>query len=179
MLIGKISRVCSLFLLACILLSGCQKPATYVQDATVILEQGDPLEARALFEKAISVGTQKAEAYRGLAICYYEEEDYLKARGAFSKALHEGTKETGSFYHLWGTCEMKVGEMKASIDLFEKGLALGDASPEAAKEMEFNIISAYESLKDYDTVRAKLADYIAKYPDDEVAKKEADFFATQ
>lgn len=173
------NKLIVMIVVACIFVSGCQQPMTYVQDAVAQMEQGEPENAMVLFEKAISKGVQKAEAYRGLGICYYEEGDFLKARGAFAKALLEGTKETGSLYHLWGTSEMQLGNMAAAIELFEKGLAMGDSSAEVTKEMEFNIICAFEKLEDYEVVKARLVDYVEKYPEDEAAKRELDFFATR
>ena len=41
--------------------------------------------------------------------------------------------------------------------------------------MEFNQIAAYEKLYDWESAKAKIEEYIAKYPDDEAAKKEAEF----
>ena len=37
--------------------------------------------------------------------------------------------------------------------------------------MHFNMIVAYEQMKDWESAKAKLKEYLAEYPDDEAAKK--------
>ncbi|MDE6937143.1 MAG: tetratricopeptide repeat protein, partial [Lachnospiraceae bacterium] len=43
----------------------------------------------------------------------------------------------------------------------------------------FNSIAAYEKLGDMDTARTLLKEYVADYPDDESAVKEAQFWETR
>ena len=47
------------------------------------------------------------------------------------------------------------------------------------KEMHFNMIVAYEQMKDWESAKAKLKEYLAEYPDDEAAKKELEFLETR
>lgn len=45
--------------------------------------------------------------------------------------------------------------------------------------MHFNMIVAYEQMKDWESAKAKLKEYLAEYPDDEAAKKELEFLETR
>ena len=47
------------------------------------------------------------------------------------------------------------------------------------QEIQFNVIVCYEKLEDWDNAKAKLEDYVAAYPDDEKAAKEAEFLKTR
>ena len=41
------------------------------------------------------------------------------------------------------------------------------------------MIVAYEQMKDWESAKAKLKEYLAEYPDDEAAKKELEFLETR
>jgi len=47
------------------------------------------------------------------------------------------------------------------------------------QEMSYNEIIAYEKLHDWSSAKAKISAYVEKYPDDEKAKKEAEFLETR
>jgi len=166
----------TLAVVAGLLLGGCN---TKELSGTELLEQGSYEAAVEKFEEAIDAGRNIEEAYRGLGIAYWEMEDYQRARGAFSKALNNGAEETGTIYNFLGVCDLKMGYMENALEWFDKGLETEGNSEEMIREMEFNQIAAYEGLEDWDKVREKLDSYLAKYPDDEQAQKEADFLETR
>ena len=45
--------------------------------------------------------------------------------------------------------------------------------------MLYNEVMAYERLKDWEGAKVKMAAYVAKYPDDTDAQKEAEFLETR
>lgn len=165
------------------LLTGCSNP---VKNGTEFLEQKEYSQAVEAFDEAIEKwdGKEKyadavAEAYRGKGIAYFEQKDYNNAKDAFLKALDEGTKQTGTIYNFLGICEMNLNNPAEAITYFQQGTACEDAAAELIQEMEFNQISAYEQLKDWESAKAKMAEYIAKYPEDSEAVREAEFLETR
>lgn len=177
-------KKCLAVLAVCgIVLTGCSSP---VEDGTKLLEEKNYSQAIESFDEAIEKwdGKEKyadavAEAYRGKGIAYWEQNDYNNAKEAFLKALDEGTEKTGTIYNFLGICEMNLENPAGAIQYFEQGLACEGNSSELAQEMEFNQISAYEQLKDWENAKVKIAEYTAKYPDDAEAAKEAEFLATR
>lgn len=120
-----------------------------------------------------------ADAYRGMGIAYWELKDYTNAKEAFGQAIEYGTKETSTLYNFLGTCEMQLKNYEDAVIYYEKGLEIADGSSELMQEMAFNQIVAYENLKDWDNAKAKMSVYIAAYPEDVEAKKEAEFLETR
>lgn len=47
------------------------------------------------------------------------------------------------------------------------------------QEMEYNEIICYEQTADWENAKQKITEYTEKYPDDENAKKEAEFLETR
>ena len=47
------------------------------------------------------------------------------------------------------------------------------------KEMQYNIIVAYEQMEDWESAKVKLEEYLENYPNDKSAKKEAEFLKTR
>lgn len=170
-------RIMVMSLLLVFALTGCiSNPYKKGVDA---LENGKYEEAAEQFGEAIEKDKNKADSYRGLGIALWETEDYEGAKEAFENALAEGSKKTGTLYNFLGSCELKVGDAKKAVSYFEDGLDAEKNSEELTKEMSFNRIVAYEKLKDMDTAKKLLTEYLSDYPDDEAAKKEVEFLETR
>lgn len=167
----------SAFLFLCIILTGCGKRE--YRDGMEKLEDGQYEEAVGHFERAIEEEYSIGDAYRGIGIAKWETGDYEGAAAAFEMALSNGSEEDGTLYHLSGACKMQLKEWTAAIEYYEKAISLGDCTDEVLKEMKFNVIAAYEELKDWESAKIKLAEYTAEYPDDEQAAKEAEFLETR
>lgn len=114
-----------------------------------------------------------------MGLVYWEQQKYEEARNAFQKALNAGTEKTGTLYNLLASCEMQLGDYQSALNHYNLGLQSEGNSAELTQEMEFNQIAAYEKLYDWESAKAKIEEYIAKYPDDEAAKKEAEFLRTR
>lgn len=168
--------------LAAGMLSGC---ADAVRDGTKALDEGRYEEAQKLFQEAVKEGKETADAYRGLGMAYYEQEDYGSALEAFQTALDEGGKQTVQIYNLMGICGMNLSEYDSALEYFQAGLALAetasgeDADARMIREMRYNEIVCYEQTADWENAKQKMSQYLADYPGDEAAEKEARFLETR
>lgn len=167
------------------ILAGC---ASAAKDGTDALEAGDYEQAVTLFQEAASSDDRDkaAQGYRGLGMAYYETEDYEAALSAFQSALDNGTEQTTQLYNLMGVCAMQTEDYADALSYIQSGLALADSqegedAPDASliQEMKYNEIICCERQGDWDTAKEKVAEYLADYPDDETAQKEADFLETR
>ena len=164
--------------LAFALLTGCRE-ASY-HHAVEELEEGNYQEAASDFETSIKLEVSLADSYQGLGICRYELEDYEGAMEALEESVEAGEEESFQMEQMMGNCALALEDYESVISYFEKAIALGEAGQEAAiQTMRFDIISCYEKLEDYDSAKELLTDYLADYPEDEDAAKEAAFLETQ
>ncbi len=172
----RVKCLAAVFFLAAAL-SGCM--ADPYEDGVEALKEGQFEEAAKQFQEAADQNRSKADSYRGLGISLWETEDYEGAKAAFENVLKVGGAKTGTLYHFLGSCEMKTDNPEKAIEYFEQGLKDEKISDEVKQEMRFNSIAAYEKLGDMDTARTLLKEYVADYPDDESAVKEAQFWETR
>ncbi|MEG0354127.1 MAG: tetratricopeptide repeat protein [Lachnospiraceae bacterium] len=178
----EIIKIMVLAIVSSLLMVGCRP----LQDGTELLQECKYEEAIESFDTTIEKWgendkkkLQVAEAYRGKGIAYWEMGNYEKAKEAFQTALAKGTEKTGTIYNFIGICEMKAGNFTEALNQFNQGLACEGNQPELIQEMEFNQVSAYEELRDWPNAKAKIAEYITKYPDDADGAKEAQFLETR
>lgn len=167
----------SVCLFFCIILSGCGKRE--YRDGMESLQNGQYEEAIGQFERAVEEEYSIGDAYRGIGIAKWETGDYEGAVSAFETALENGAPEDGTIYNLLGACKMQLEEWSSAISYYEKAVSFDDGTDEELKEIKFNIIAAYEKLKDWENAKAKLAEYVAEYPEDDQAAKEAEFLETR
>lgn len=164
-------------LFVCILLSGCA--ANVYREGVESLQAGDYDAAIEQLTEAVEKERNVADSYRGIGLAYWEKGDYNAAVQGFESALENGAKETGAIYNLLGACKMKLEDYNGAIEAYEKGITEEDSTEEMIQEMRFNVIVSYEKLEEWDTVKARLDEYILAYPDDEQAQKEIDFLKTR
>lgn len=157
-------------------LFGCSKK---VEDGAALLKEEKYEEAIKEFQKSVDKKKDLDEAYRGQGIAYWELEEYEKASDCFIKALNNGAKKTGTIFNFIAIGNMKLGNFSDALNYFNLGLSMEDSSEELIKEMKYNEIVVYESMKDWESAKTKIAEYIAQYPDDEKAIKEAEFLETR
>lgn len=164
-------------LLAGVLLAGCGR-AEY-KDGIESLGRGEYEEAVEHLGRAVEDEYNVGDSYRGIGMAKWELEDYEGAFTAFEQALQNDAKKTGAIYNLMGACMLKLEDYSSAVTYYEKGIAAEDCGEELAREMRFNVISAYEKLGDWENAKSKLAEYTADYPDDGQAAKEAEFLETR
>lgn len=172
----KLHLYISVFFMA-IMLTGCiVNPYKSGMEA---LEGGQYEEAAKQFKEAVKKEQNKADSYRGLGIALWETKDYKGAKEALENALEEGSEKTGTIYNLLGSCELLEGNMEEAIAYFEEGLKAEGNDDELTQAMRYNCIFAYEKLGDMETAKNLLTEYVADYPEDEEALKEAQFLETR
>lgn len=171
-----IKRILPILLISMIL-TGCGK--NIYKEAVQNLQDGKYDVAVEQFEKSVEKEKNVGDSYRGIGIAYWEQEKYEEAAAAFENALQNEAKETGTIYNLLGACEMKLENYEKAVEYYEKGCAQADSTDEMIREMKFNIIVSFEKLKDWESAKQKLAEYVESYPEDEAAQKEAEFLETR
>lgn len=166
-----------IFLLLGMALVGCGKHE--YRQGVKQLEKGKYEEAVSHFEKAVEKEANVGDSYRGIGIARWELEDFEGSGDAFLKALENGSEETGTIYNFLGACMMKLDRPSEAASYYEQGILQEGCSEEMLREMRFNMIAAYEAQGDYESAKAKLAEYVAAWPDDAQAVKEAEFLETR
>lgn len=159
-----------------LLLTGCGNPS---EQGVKEMESGNYKEAEEQFQKAVEKEVNVADAYRGIGLVNWEQEKYDEAAKALKKALEKGAKKTGTIYSILGNCAMKLNQPSEALNYYRLALAAEGNSKELVQELRFNEIAAYEQQKDWESAKAKLKEYVAAYPDDEQAIKEAEFLETR
>lgn len=150
-----------------------------VEEGTTLLEQESYEKSITAFELAIKKDKNIGEAYRGMGIAYWELEKYEQSRDAFLKAIKTGAEKTGTMYNFLAMNEMKLGNFESALTYITQGLTYKENSKALTQEMEFNEISIYESMLDWENAKIKAVAYVEKYPDDINAAKEAEFLQTR
>ena len=171
-------------LVAASVICGCANP----QKAGVkALEEGNYAEAETQFQELTEAGGEDAAAgWQGLGMAYYETEDYQGALEAFQKAVESGMSPSIQMYNLMAVCAMQMKEYGQALEYIRSGLALADTASEEEQpdagliqEMKFNEIICCERQADWESAKQKITEYVSEYPDDETARREAEFLATR
>ncbi len=76
-----------------------------------------------------------------------------------------------------GIIKFNQGDYTSALSYFETGLELNDLN--SRKALLYNEAVTYEYLLDFDTAAAKMAAYVAAYPDDYAAVRENEFLKTR
>lgn len=156
--------------------TGCVKnPA---EEGVLLLQEHKYKEAIQEFEKAVEKEINIADAYRGIGIAKWELRDYEGARDSFQKALKNEAVPTATLYNFLGVCELQLNNHQKALSYFRIGMA-AECSEELLREMRYNEIVCFEALGEWESAKAKLQEYVADYPDDERASKEAEFLETR
>ena len=93
-------------------------------------------------------------------------EDYLRANSS-----------AGRIYEQLAACRMQQGMYEEALETIETGLSLGGG--EGMQGLMFDRVVAYERLYDFDSAKKSMDEYLALYPDDEVAKRENVFLSSR
>lgn len=163
--------------------SGCAKIQEYfetpLEEGLAYLKEEKYSEAITSFEASIDKKKDVGEAYRGIGIAYWEQENYQQAEEAFTDALLNGVDKTGTLYNFLAICDWKEQDLDGALQDFMTGIRCEPEGSELRQEMEFNVICIYEEKQDWANAKARMEEYIAAYPEDEQAQKEAEFLRTR
>ena len=107
---------------------------------------------------------------------YEELGEYNYASVLYTEYLQDHTGDA-NIYNQLGICQLKLDDAASAIKSFESGLELGDTA--MTQILKYNQICAYEQATNFDKAKTLLDDYLAAYPDDEAAQREAVFLSTR
>lgn len=172
-----------------------------------LANHNDNDEAKQYIELALKLPTEENEAHKYRALFLYLKEDYKgaikefnqlkevdlqsvtslaycyracgendKANAVFENALKEN-KNSVDLYNKYGVFLIENEEYKKSIQWLMKGKKV--ASDSDTKDIEYNLIIAYEGLQDYNTAIQMLELYEASYGTTDVLEKEREFLSTR
>ncbi|MBP3351747.1 MAG: tetratricopeptide repeat protein [Lachnospiraceae bacterium] len=135
---------------------------------------GDYQKAYVALELAKKDGGVDAYLYLGMA--YESTGDYNYASSVYNSYLaKEG--DDARVYNQLGLCEMKKGEYNNALTAFQSGLQMEENTMK--QSLLFNEIAAYEYLGDFAQAKVLMNKYLAMYPDDVQAQREAGFLTTR
>jgi tetratricopeptide (TPR) repeat protein len=117
------------------------------------------------------------EAYYFIGEIYRIKKDYPKAIYYYDMVLKEGEAVAPNVYNQLAACLIKTGEYKDALRYLEKGIAYHHA--QCMQTLKKNEIVAYECMGEFDKAKEKLAEYLAAYPEDQTAEREAQFVETR
>lgn len=180
----------------------------YLNIYNCLSQYGYTEQASSRLEQALLLDTGKQEDYFSKGKIYYYLGDYDNALTNFSSARDKGNNEallylgkiyasqgdtdtafitfeqcvqtgsvSGEVYNQMGIIKFNQGNYEAALSYFETGLGLNDLN--SRKALLYNEAVTYEYLLDFDTAAAKMAAYVAAYPDDTAAARENDFLKTR
>ena len=169
--------------------------------------KGYDTDADAYLEKAISAGNKLSDYNKGVLEYYLGS--YTDARGDLENARKKGSNENlilylgktyealgdegyamslyeefirenptaGRIYEQLATCRLGKGDNEGALDVIETGLSLGGG--EGMQGLMFDRVVAYERLYDFSSANKSMDEYLAIYPDDEVALREKVFLSSR
>ena len=173
----KKNKLLAVILLAAMLLTACGKHPS--EAGVEYLQNGDYKNAIEQFQTAIDKNKNVGDAYRGMGMAKWEQKDYKGALKAFKNAVKNGAFEDGTLYNLMGCCSLELDKASDAVDYFKKAQEDENNSADLTQEISYNLIAAYEQSGDYDNAKTQLKAYVDKYPDDEKAQKDYDFWSTR
>ena len=164
-----------------------EKGKTYLEQSASLLsdkqayEKGRILYYMEDYNGAVSILEGLSEAGDNGATLYLGKSYEALGDMNYAASLYEKYLQTdesnGEVYNQLGLCKLNMGEYETALSCFQKGIATGEV--EVMQELLFNEASAYEYISDFSTAKTKFSEYLAKYPNDENAKREYEFLKTR
>ncbi len=116
------------------------------------------------------------QSITSLAYCYKVCGEVDRANAVFENALKENKKNV-SLYNKYGVFLIENEQFNKAIKWLMKGKSASLDSD--TKDIEYNLIIAYEGLGDYNTALQMLELYEASYGTTDVLEKEREFLNTR
>ncbi len=143
--------------------------------AKIHFYQGDYEEALSEFSEGFKNGF--TEAYYYIGEIYRIKKDYPKAIYYYDIFIEEGEIMAPNVYNQIASCLIKTGDYTKALSYLEKGIAYKHAG--SMQTLKKNEIVAYECLGEFDIAKERLSQYLALYPSDKEAAREAQFVETR
>ncbi|MCD7836435.1 MAG: tetratricopeptide repeat protein [Lachnospiraceae bacterium] len=135
---------------------------------------GQYQEAALLLEESREDGGAESTLFLGRA--YEAIGEYNYATNVYSSYI---AKDAGNaeIYNQLGLCNMSKQDYQAALEAFQAGMQIEDNG--MMQTLAFNEIMAYEYLGEYQKAAVLINNYMATYPDDDVAAREQEFLSTR
>ena len=125
---------------------------------------------------AAPVEAQHKEATELMGKVYLALNDTVHARNVYQQYM-TNFGATSEAYNGIMLCDIADGAYDAAIANAEAGLTL--EGEDGKKDLRYNMIVAYEMKLDFESAKAKAAEFVELYPEDEDGRKEYDFLITR
>lgn len=135
---------------------------------------GEYDSAIAELENLSESGDNVATLYMGKS--YEALGDVNYAASLYEKYL-KADEGNGEVYNQLGLCKLSMEDYKGALECFQKGIKLG--GEQKLQELYFNEAVACEYNGDFATAKTKFNEYLKRYPNDEKAKREAEFLKSR
>lgn len=151
-----------------------EKDMSNFEKGRMLFYMGEYKKAYIALEEAKNEGGVEAYLYLGRA--YEATGDYNYAESVYNSYLTK-VGEDARVYNQLGLCEARKGEYEEALKSFQAGLDEDD--PSVRQVLLFNEIVAYEHLGEFEKAATLMKEYLAIYPDDELAEREYEFLSTR
>ena len=131
-------------------------------------------KAKEYFEKAKEEGDSEAIFY--LANIYEKAGDHNYAMILLEEYIASGKASAEGHLSVARNC-MELEDYDAALETLQTGIALGESG--VLKNLMQEEIACYEKMGDFATAKLRAEDYLNKYPDDEIIKKEYEFLKSR
>lgn len=143
--------------------------------AKVHFYQGDYEIALNEFTSLIEKGF--TEGYYYIGEIYLQQLDYEGALAQFELYLNSGNKEFGLLYNQMLTSYLQTGKLPVAKECLDKAKKIADIT--IKDSLLKNEIIYYEKAGEYEIAYTLISQYLEKYPDDNLAKKDFYFIKTR
>ncbi len=152
---------------------------TPLEKGIQLLEKNKHLEAVETIQLAIEEGEELGSAYHALGLAYWKLENYEKSYQAFTNSLKEGGGKTVLASHMLGAMEIMNKNYEAALQYILNALQMDVENEVVKQELLFNEIICYEHTGQWELAKSKMQVYRELYPEDEEAKREAEFLESR
>lgn len=146
----------------------------YYQQGRIYAYQENYENARDVLIKSIEL--EYKDAMLLLGEVYLETQDSASARTMYQKYLSTGENNARAYNGL-AVCDIREGNYDGALENIQKGL--DGSAQEDRQGLLYNEIVAYEYKLDFATAKAKMAEYLELYPEDEEGLRENEFLSTR
>lgn len=144
---------------------------------TAILQYlvGDYDTALAKLNESLAEGFTGSNYYIGEI--YRNKKDYEQAVFCYENYIAGGDASIPGVYNQIAVCLNKMGRNEEALNFLEQGKSKSNS--DTHRILLKNEIITYEYMGDFEKAHKKTLEYLALYPQDQKAHKEADFIATR
>ena len=135
---------------------------------------GDYQQARD--ELTTAAGEGNSQAILMMGSLYLETGDVSSARSLFESYLEE-EEQPAAAYNGLALCDISQEDYESAMENIQKGIACQDES--VMQELLFNEIVVCERQLNFQTAKAKMKEYLERYPEDEEALRENTFLQSR